>query len=254
MPDTISATTALFAVLWLIFAAFALVAVVQRWRGNIVLGLDVRRSAVRQAAVGFGIGALAMTGTFLLEWALGAIRVEAVRPDVAGLVGSLGILTAYAAFEEVLFRVLMLNGMLVVFRRAWPAIALTAVLFGLAHVGNEGATALSVTSNAIGGVMYGLAFVRTRRVWMPLGLHLAWNWVQGPVLGFPISGVTDWSNELVHQVATGSELITGGSYGPEGGVVAIACRFVVVALVLLATRPVRRRSSGVHAVLVVGAT
>ena len=83
--------------------------------------------------------------------------------------------------------------------------------------------------------MYALAFVRTGRIWMPIGLHAAWNFTQGSIFGFPVSGATDWSEGLVRQAEVGSDLITGGAFGPEGGLVGIAFRFVVIGLIVLAT-------------------
>ena len=61
------------------------------------------------------------------------------------------------------------------------------------HSNNPNASWLSVLSNGLGGVMYALAFLGTRRIWMSWGLHLAWNFVPGPVFGFPISGTADFS-------------------------------------------------------------
>jgi uncharacterized protein len=112
-------------------------------------------------------------------------------------------------------------------------------MFGLAHAAADGATALGLASNALGGIMYGAAFVLTGRVWMPIGLHAAWNWMQGPVFGFDASGMSEWSSMLVHQAAVGSDLITGGTY-VEGSVVVIAFRFVAIALVVLATHRVAK--------------
>jgi hypothetical protein len=65
---------------------------------------------------------------------------------------------------------------------------------------------------------------------MPIGLHFAWNFFEGPVLGFPTSG--QMYGGLVHQVAVGPLLLTGGSYGPEAGLIGIGFRFILVALVL----------------------
>ncbi len=217
-----------------LFAVFSCVALFQRWRDKIRLGFGLRGGVPRELFLGFGISALAWAGIFLFEWVLGAIRIEQVRPDVGALAETLGILIAYAAYEEVMFRVLILCGMIALFRRPWLAVALSAVMFGLVHLNNPDATALGLASNMLGGVMYGAAFVRTGRIWMPIGLHTAWNWMQGPVFGFNVSGASEWSDKLVHQVAVGSDLITGGAYG-EGSVVVIAFRFVVIALVILAT-------------------
>ncbi len=201
---------------------------------------------LREFFVGFGICALAMAGLFSVEWALGAIRIEEVSPDVGGLIRTLGFFTQDAVFQEVLFRGLLLGGMLALFRRPWLAVGLSSILFALMHITGDGASALSVLGNTLDGVLYGAPLVLTGRIWMPIGLHAAWNWAQGPVFRFPVSGVTDYSNLLVHQVAVGNDLITGGAYGPEGGVVAIAFRFVAIALVVLATRQVwaqRRKNS-----------
>jgi membrane protease YdiL (CAAX protease family) len=228
-----------------LFAVFSLLALVQRWRGMIRLGFGLRGGTpLRELLVGFGICALAIAGIFCVEWALGVIEVEGIRPEIGILAANFGFLVLlWAPFEETL-RVLMLNGMRIVFRRAWIAVALVSVVFGLIHAANDHATALSVTSNALGGLMYALAFVRTGRIWMPIGLHAAWNFVQGTLLGFPVSGATDWSTGLVRQAEVGNDLLTGGAFGPEGGLVGIAFRLVVIALIVLATRRTSLRDAG----------
>jgi hypothetical protein len=83
--------------------------------------------------------------------------------------------------------------------------------------------------NALGGVVYGVAFLGSRRIWLPLGLHVAWNFVQAPVLGFPFL----WGEVgLIRQTPVGSALLTGGSYGPEAGLIGMGFRFVAIALLL----------------------
>lgn len=217
-----------------LFAILSLVAIVQRWRNNIRLGFSLRAGAPRELLVGFGICVLAWAGIFLVEWTLGAIRLEGVRPEFGGLLRTLGTLIANAAFQEVMFRVLILCGLIALLRRPWLAVGSSAILFGLAHAAAEGVTAMGLASNALGGIMYGTAFVLTGRIWMPVGLHAAWNWMQGPVLGFNVSGTSEWSGQFAHQVAVGSELITGGAY-VDGSLIVIAFRLVVIALVLLVT-------------------
>ena len=82
-----------------------------------------------------------------------------------------------------------------------------------------------------------MAYLRSGRVWLPVGMHITWNFAQG-ALGFPVSGITDYSNVLIHQTTTtGSDLLTGGSYGPEAGLIGMLSRLLVLALVILATRP-----------------
>ncbi len=93
-----------------------------------------------------------------------------------------------------------------------------------------GASPLSVLSNSLGGVAYGLAFVLTGRIWLGLGLHFAWNFVQGPVLGFIVSGHV-LGGGFLRITDNGPDWLTGGAYGPEGGVVGLAMRFIVIAAV-----------------------
>jgi hypothetical protein len=71
-----------------------------------------------------------------------------------------------------------------------PAIALSALVFGLMHLGNQHATALSVAGNAMGGVMYGLAFVWSGRLCLPIGLHFAWNLRKDRCWGFQSAAMT----------------------------------------------------------------
>jgi hypothetical protein len=105
-----------------------------------------------------------------------------------------------------------------------------AACFGLAHAGNPNSTPLSVLGNALGGFMYGIAFLGTRRIWLPLGLHFAWNFVQYPVLGFPL---LDREIRLLHMSPGGSVILNKGNYGPEAGLIGMAFRFIVIVLLVI---------------------
>jgi hypothetical protein len=107
------------------------------------------------------------------------------------------------------------------------AVAISAVFFGVAHMENPSASAISVASNSLGGVMYAVAFLGSGKIWMPWALHFSWNFFQGQVFGFPVSGLE--IPGLVQQSATGPEWITGGAYGPEAGAFGILARFAVLA-------------------------
>jgi membrane protease YdiL (CAAX protease family) len=89
--------------------------------------------------------------------------------------------------------------------------------------------------------MYGLAFVLTGRIWLGAALHFAWNFVQGPVLGFILSGHPVPGAPL-HIDDLGPVWLTGGNYGPEGGIVGIGFRFVIIGTVLVVTH--RRPTPG----------
>lgn len=193
------------------------------------------------------IALVAMTGIFLVELLLGSIRIVGFSWDLLALGRTAGWFIYGAFFEEFIFRSLFLSGLVAAFTlltyllarlnvhtftgfTKWPAILLSAALFGLVHLSNENASMVSVFGNALGGLMYGIAFLGGRNIWLPVGLHFGWNFFQGALFGFPVSGTVHPS--VIVQEAVGAELITGGAYGPEAGLVGMIFRFVVIALVL----------------------
>ncbi|MCB0198054.1 MAG: CPBP family intramembrane metalloprotease [Anaerolineae bacterium] len=181
--------------------------------------------------VGMLICFIAMVGIFSVEWLLGGIRIVSIPFNLASLDDNLFILIFGAVFEEVFFRSLLLSGLVVVLGgRKWPAILISAAVFGLVHINNPGASYVSAFGNALGGIIYGIAFLGGQNIWLPLGLHFSWNFSQGPILGFPVSGM-DFGGLIVQEV-TGSDLLTGGAYGPEAGLVGMAFRFVIMAMVI----------------------
>ena len=208
------------------------VAAVQHWRRDRIspwqgLGLCFDARAWTDLGGGIVIGTLVMGGIFGVEWALGVLYVRGVQFPNLGWFIWLPVLAFLAFGEEIAYRGLMLNGLLVMLRKRWLAVIVMAACFGLAHACNPNASVLSVLGNALGGLVYGVAFLGSERIWLPLGLHFAWNFVQAPVLGFPFLGE---EIGLVQQVSVGSALITGGSYGPEAGLVGMLFRFVAIAL------------------------
>jgi membrane protease YdiL (CAAX protease family) len=197
------------------------------------LGLRWDRSAPFDLLAGVAITTLAMLGIFIAELGLGAIRTE---PAAGVSLPSLALLAlgkmALTFKEELLMRGMLLSGLMLALRgRAALAVGASALAFGLIHFSNPGSTALSILGNALGGVMYAIAFLAARNLWLPIGLHFAWNFVQGPLLGFPVSGMDAGGLQHVHDL--GPSWLTGGGYGPEAGLVGSASRFVVIALVLL---------------------
>jgi len=111
------------------------------------------------------------------------------------------------------------------------AVALFAGLFGLAHIANPSRAWISTLNTMLVGVTFALAYLRTRALWLPVGIHFAWNYFQGFGLGLPVSGLGVPFSVLRAEV-TGNELLTGGPYGPEGGL--LATGVIVAATVYLA--------------------
>ena len=117
------------------------------------------------------------------------------------------------------------------------AIVVFSVLFGAVHLMNPGASALGLLNTVLIGIVLAIAYLRTRALWLPLGLHFGWNATLGLLFGLPVSGL-DIFNVVTHSTADGPRWLTGGSYGIEAS--APGALAVVVGLLVVWKWPVQR--------------
>jgi hypothetical protein len=133
---------------------------------------------------------------------------------------SLGVFIIGAAAEEAFFRGYMLQ----TFARAklvWFGIFITSVFFATVHNGNPDATVMSWLNTFLAGIWFGIAYLKTRNLWIVFGLHLMWNWFQGAILGINVSGISELTTApLLRATDSGPIWLTGGDYGIEGGIAA----------------------------------
>jgi membrane protease YdiL (CAAX protease family) len=198
------------------------------------VGLRLDRRWVRDFAWGcvIGFGAMALAAGLLV--AIGGVRFEL---DPARSLGHMAfgvyLFLSVALLEELLFRGFLFQRV-VAGLGAWPALLLLAALFAFAHWANpgmEGATKFWATIDIfVAAVFLGLAYLRTRSLALPIGLHFGWNWTQGHLLGFGVSGMdlTGWLHPVFQQMPT---WITGGKFGPEGSLVGVIVDMVTLAVI-----------------------
>lgn len=199
-----------------------------------------------QLAVGFAIGAFVMSLVIGIFAAAGWYRITGFGSTVGpgGLISSgigprfieLVLLFLLAgALEEIIFRGLLLR-ILQDGVGTWAALLISSMAFGLVHAGNPNATVWDGLAIALeAGLLLGGAFILTKSLWTPIGIHWAWNLFEGPVFGTSVSG--GGFGALFRSQTVGPELLTGGSFGPEGGLVAITVATGAgVALLILAAR------------------
>ncbi|HYR42097.1 MAG TPA: CPBP family intramembrane glutamic endopeptidase, partial [Terriglobia bacterium] len=146
-----------------------------------------------------------------------SIRWTARQVPASTLLATLGLLLLAAAVEELVFRGFPLQ-VLVDGVGRWPAVIVMSALFGLTHLNNPNVSLLGWANTVVAGILLSLAYVRTRSLWLPYGIHVGWNVGLGFVLGFPLSGL-DLASLWTTGIA-GSDTILGGGYGPEGGLLA----------------------------------
>ncbi len=187
---------------------------------------------VREAAAGLGLGILLMLFTAGCVYAGHGVSFHR-NPGSGGLTLLLGLwtFTWVALFEETLFRGF-------VFQRLSAGLGvgasqvLVGAWFAYAHWGNpgmQGATKLWATLNiGLASMLLGLAYVRTRSLALPIGIHLGWNWMQGNVLGFGVSGTTDEQGWFAPTFGSKPEWFTGGAFGLEAS---LPCAVICLAFI-----------------------
>jgi len=131
---------------------------------------------------------------------------------------SLFVFVFAGAAEELLFRGYPLQT-LTRANLAWLGIFLTSVPFAAVHLNNPHAVpGFTFINTSLAGVWLAVAYLRTRSLWLPLGLHWSWNWAQASLLGLPVSGIERIAPApLLRAVNAGPDWLTGGAYGIEGG-------------------------------------
>ncbi|MFE6922915.1 CPBP family intramembrane glutamic endopeptidase [Nocardia sp. NPDC057663] len=170
--------------------------------------------------------------------------------SVGGFLATAGAMAAVAVAEETLFRGIVFR---IVEERTGTVVALvvSALLFGAAHLVNVDATLLGTLSIAVtGGTLTAAAYVATRSLWLPIGLHFGWNFIQAGVFGVTVSGSGTASHGLLHTTLSGSSLLTGGAFGPEASLFALLVCLVPTAVLLrraARTGQIRHRPRGTSA-------
>lgn len=199
-------------------------------------GLGLDRQWYRELGLGLALGALAMTGIFAVERALGWVRVagffrnaEPRLPFALAFLVPVVVFVCVGIYEEALFRGFLMRTLAEGFSSRWvpPRAALvlaclaSSALFGMGHRNNPGATTVSTLNIAVAGIFLALPYLLTSRLALPIGLHVTWNLFQGNVYGFPVSGNTVLETTVVAIDQRGPVLWTGGVFGPEAGLLGL---------------------------------
>lgn len=179
------------------------------WLVNLLIGLA---GGAITFAIGAGVGTLFGGLSF-------SINTEAAASSILStLFISFLVFAAAAAFEEALFRGYILQTFVRTDLTLF-GVLLTSALFASVHNANPSASIISWVNTFIAGIWFAIAYLKTRDLWFPTGLHLAWNWTQGSIFGVEVSGLTDIvKHPGMRETDLGPAWLTGGDYGIEGGI------------------------------------
>lgn len=215
-------------------------------------GMRIDREWWIDCGFGLALGGLLMSGIFLVQLAAGWIEIQELFAGEALLwvvAGSLLLFVIVGVYEELLLRGYLLTnlaegsrGTLGIAGAIVFATLASSLAFGALHASNPNATLVSTLAISFAGVMLALGYLLTGELAIPIGLHITWNLFQGTVYGFPVSGL-DFGASIVEVEQGGPEVATGGSFGPEAGLLGFGA---MVAACLLTIAWVRWRYGGIE--------
>jgi membrane protease YdiL (CAAX protease family) len=199
------------------------------------LGFEVKDKTmdmIMGMVVGFG---LMLIGFFSLKLT-NHLEVTDIQYSSKVVFGGFFFFIIVAIVEEVIFRGYVLTNFMDSFKNKYVALFLSSLLFAIFHGLNPNLSLVGFINLVVAGLALGITYIHTKNLWFPIFLHLSWNYFQGPVFGFEVSGLN--FNSVIQQEVIGSDLITGGNFGFEGSILitVLLIGMVVVTDRLLAKR------------------
>lgn len=217
--------------------------IARRWldkRSFESLGLKLDKQTLLDILAGIGITFVQMGFIYILMLALGwltfvgfAWEFDPIQVVVRSVITFFIVFIIVGWNEELLSRGYQLQTIASGFNLFWGVIISSAV-FGLLHLGNPNATWVSAVGIFFAGVYLAYGYIRTGQLWLSIGLHIGWNFFEGVVFGFPVSGLDIYA--LTRIKVQGPELWTGGAFGPEAGLIVLPSLILGAFLIYLYTR------------------
>jgi uncharacterized protein len=215
-------------------------------RSFVSLGFKLDRRTIWDLLAGIVITFFTMGLIYLAMWALGWLRFNGFAWHFDPLPVVLGQLLLYFLIfvivgwqEELLSRGYHLQTLASGINLFW-GVVISSAIFGLLHLSNPNATWVSAAGIFFAGLFLALGYLRTGQLWLSIGLHIGWNFFEGIVFGFPVSGLATYP--LTRITVSGPELWTGSAFGPEAGLIVLPAIAIGALLIYLYSR-IRNRST-----------
>ena len=204
------------------------------------IGFKMDQHVVFDILVGLIITFIMMGSIFIAMQALGWLKFESFAWNVDSVQTVISqALLFFVVFivvgfnEELLFRGYHLQTITSGSNLFW-GLLISSIIFGSLHLGNPNATWASAAGIFFAGLFLAYGYTRTQQLWLPIGLHLGWNFFEGVVFGYPVSGLTIYP--LMNIKVSGPQVWTGGAFGPEAGLIILPALVVGAILINLYTR------------------
>jgi membrane protease YdiL (CAAX protease family) len=189
----------------------------------------------RELGIGLLVGAGLYVACELILMALGIYRIDGLNP-LSFMVPAIAMALSSGVYEELLFRGVLFRSVETWFG-SWAALVVSSLVFGLSHMINpqgtlEGSLFIAVEA----GILLAAAFILTQRLWLSIGIHVAWNYTQSAIFSSVVSG-NEASQGLVRSTVNGPDYLTGGSFGVESSLLALFfCTTTGIVMLVIAVK------------------
>lgn len=180
------------------------------------LGFSFQKRA-KDILYGLLAGFLMMGIGSLILYFSGNLSFNSITFNFIGLAQAVLLFILVSINEEIFVRGYLLRNFMDSMNR-YVALILSSLIFMALHLLNPNVSLVGVINIFLAGLLLGIGYIFTKNLWFPLALHFSWNFFQGPIFGFEVSGTK--SDSLISQSINGSELLTGGKFGLEGSIIA----------------------------------
>jgi uncharacterized protein len=194
---------------------------------NAIIQLNINIRTTTSFFVMLALGAILMTAIFLVNIKLGLITVTS-QQNIAVLLKNIPNEFINAFGEELLLRVLVFVGIISIIKNKIIALLVSSLIFCFLHSPQN---MIGFSSYFLAGSMYGISFLMFKTIWAPTGLHFAWNYFQGVVFGFPVGNRISDGYYVINVIE--SEIWNGGAFGPEGSILGICARVLIIFSIIL---------------------
>jgi membrane protease YdiL (CAAX protease family) len=178
--------------------------------------------------IGFIVGIALIASGFGILLILGYLSIESLNVNISLLIGYFLMFSIGSFKEEIMIRGYILSNFIDSMNK-YTALIVSSLLFAFMHLANANVTALSFINIFLAGILLGIYYVHKRNLWLPISLHFSWNFFEGPICGFEVSGVD--VTGVISQEIQGPDLLTGGTFGFEGSIVTTL--LMIISIVIL---------------------
>ena len=185
---------------------------------------------IKDIFVGLAFGFIIMLIGFACLFLTKQIIFLSIQFRPIELILSIGIFIFVAISEELFLRGYILNNLMTSFNK-YIALLISSLLFSLLHATNPNFNLLSFIGLFIAGLFFGLAYIFTRSLWFPIALHFSWNFFQGTIFGFNVSGKDTYS--LIVTKDNTLNIWNGGNFGFEGSILSIILQLIAIGIVFM---------------------